>query len=511
MATTITLAALDSQGAAQISGGITHPGMTAHWNGAHPGVWIDPYNPVEFYYSSGTGIFSYHITNDVTTTHIANTGFQPDVIVRSFTDSKLYTFNYNSLQIYEVTDPTTPVLLSLTPTILIRTLAISADGTTFYYTGNDTRLFALDIATGVSTVLYTHGSVLGNNTYVLAADSKDGNTLYFTDANSDLYSYDIALDTTTLILATNAPQNAFCLQALDGVCYIGTWSKTGFGISRMLADGTGFDAYTPSLLNKVNMLDTVNKQIIQFDFSHKTRIFDVPSLGDWPVPPPPLTVTPTAITVNVVLEDTGAIAYRLTFTPDGGSEVTSVDSTTELTHNINNLLPTTNYTISLYTDTGSGFVFVDSVATTTLANSAANYAAGGADFADGSGGFDLTDLNDDSLALFSSVMDSLFTTGDDLAITLSGITRETTYAKVGGTLVVDKADTEPIVSIGFSGAALQTSTIDLTDDADVTTSYGVDYDPITDPVKASYTINGVTYVAGDSFILNGKKVTLAEF
>ena len=506
MATTITLAALDSQGAAQISGGITHPGMTAHWNGAHPGVWIDPYNPVEFYYSSGTGIFSYHITNDVTTTHIANTGFQPDVIVRSFTDSKLYTFNYNSLQIYEVTDPTTPVLLSLTPTILIRTLAISADGTTFYYTGLDTRLFALDIATGVSTVLYTHGSNLGNNTYVLAADSKDGNTLYFTDANSDLYSYDIALDTTTLILATNAPQNAFCLQALDGVCYIGTWSKTGFGISRMLADGTGFDAYTPSLLNKVNMLDTVNKQIIQFDFSHKTRIFDVPSLGDWPVPPPPLTVTPTAITVNVVLEDTGAIAYRLTFTPDGGSEVTSVDSTTELTHNINNLLPTTNYTISLYTDTGSGFVFVDSVATTTLANSAGNYTV--ADFDDGSGGFDLSNLNDDSLALFSDVMDSLFTGGDTVTLKIGGIVRTTTYAEIAGTLVIPQIETEPQISVGFSGASAQTASISLTDDNDVTTVYGVQYDGAATP---TYVIDGVSYGAGDSFIWNGKKVTLSEF
>ncbi len=264
---------------------------------------------------------------------------------------------------------------------------------------------------------------------------------------------------------------------------------------------SGFDGTSLQLTFANTTTDTVYVQLA-FTVTSTTA----GTTTTWSLPAP-LTVVSGVLTAEVTLEDSGATAYRISITPDGGSEVVSVSTTTELIHTISNLSPVTNYTVSLYTDTGAGFVSEASESITTLANISGNYDK--TDYDDGSGGFDLSEFNDTSLGHISEVMDSLFTTGDSISLEVDSIVRDTTFSNVAGTLTIDKLETEPIISVGFDGLASQTTSVNLTDEADVSTTYGIVYDGIeSDP---TYSINGGSYKAGQSLVLNGKKVTIFNF
>ncbi len=471
--------------------------------GSHDGVWVDPYNPEEIYYANASEILKYHLANDVYTV-VYSGPINFDTITRSFTDAKLYTFETNATGIYDVTDPTTPVQVA-TATGLVRALTTSADGTKLYYlTSNTSNLTEYVIATDTHTVIYSHGSTLGNNTYILTSDPTDGTYLYFMDANEDLYAYNVSLGTAALIIAGPVPKNVFCARAMDGVLYMAPWSQSTAGLLQINPDGTNQQVLTGSLLGKIMLLDTVNKKLFHIDFTKNIREFSVPNLGDVPpyVPPSSLTIVPgpvnALITIDVI---SGVTGHRLTYTEDGGSEVLAVTDLTELTYNISTLVPETIYTISLYTTDGSGYTFVESVSITTLANSASNYTI--SDFSDGTSGFDLTNLDATARDAISEVMDELFTTGDEIEVSLaSGGTANVVFVNRGGTVPV--ADVEAVLfPFDTAAGASQSATMTLSDN--VTTS-AVGYDETVD----SITISGVEYFVGDIFVLDGKKVTVSS-
>lgn len=95
------------------------------------------------------------------------------------------------------------------------------------------------------------------------------------------------------------------------------------------------------------------------------------------------------------------------------------------------LKPETDYTIRLYTSTGGVeyALHLENDATTT-ANSTANYDV--ADFSRGGGGgeFDLSDLNEDS-AKSVYVMNELFATGEEVVVTLPGVSKKTKFVNRG--------------------------------------------------------------------------------
>ena len=476
--------------------------------GAHDCVFVDPYNPEEILFAVGQELIKYHLANDTYVVY-ATAGLDLETLSWDFVNQKIYTYDYLSTSIYDVTDPSAPLLLSTPASGSMRGMCVGADGTKLYYlTNSSSDLTEYDIATGVSTVIYTHTGTLGNLTYLIASDPDDSNTLFFTDNNSDLLKYDVALGTTSVFITGSVAHNAFCMRVVDGALYLGTWNFSASGLLKIDVDGTNQEVLTGSLLNKCMALDTVNKKIFVLDFSRNLREYSVPLLGDIPELPPPLSVVPGVVSIVVTLEDAGASAYRITITPDAGSEVTSVSTTTSLVHTIN-ADPGTNYTVSLYSDTGAGFVLAGSVTTSTLTNSAANYDI--ENFNDGSGVYDLTSLNTTSLGLISEFVDDLFTSGQELDIVAGGVTRNAEVVSKTGTHTIPQADREPELVIGFTGATSgQTATFNLTDDLGANSDYTINYNESTGAVALS-TAPTVFYAPGESFVLNGKKVKVFEF
>lgn len=242
-----------------------------------------------------------------------------------------------------------------------------------------------------------------------------------------------------------------------------------------------------------------------------TSAYTVPDATTWTTSSPtvylegmeplaPLEVVPGVLTIGATITDTGANAYRISITPDGGSEIVSVSSTTDLTHTIQGLSPETTYTVSLYADVGSGFVFETADTVTTLANVSTNYETSA--FGDSTNGFDLTNLDETSRDLISSVMNDLFVTGDPVSVKLdNGQNVDTLFVNLGTSAPIE--DSEAVLAPFDSGnGAGQSVTMTLSD----TSTSSVDFNE----VASTIVIGGVTYSVGDTLVLDGKKVTIRE-
>lgn len=210
--------------------------------------------------------------------------------------------------------------------------------------------------------------------------------------------------------------------------------------------------------------------------------------------PPLLTVTARSINIIAVMSAvTGAIAYRLTVEGPTGGEVTKVSGTTVLEQNIVGIEPETQYTVRMYANTGSGYELSEEIVVTTLINDATSY--------------EVTDFDIDGLVTIDSlgqqlnvVINELFNTGDILGVSLnSNENVKSTFIKNGETLSIKNVTSTLIPFTTFSGTG-QNVTFILSDDV---TTVPITYDETLDNI----TVNSVSYNIGDSFILDGKKVT----
>jgi hypothetical protein len=214
-----------------------------------------------------------------------------------------------------------------------------------------------------------------------------------------------------------------------------------------------------------------------------------------------LTLTPRSINVFVVINPVeDAVGYRLTYQEIGGTELTFESRFTELTKNINPLLPETTYQIRLYADYGSGagFVLVELSTTTTLSDVVSNYDM--SDFVQDEGVFDFTDIIDSSADAISPILNSLFTTGDNVKVSLEDSTVvEANFVNIGDSVDITDEDTLLIPFDESSGSGQQIS-ITLSDSSVVILTY--------DETLETVTLNGETYPIGSSFIVDGKKLTI---
>ena len=154
-------------------------------------------------------------------------------------------------------------------------------------------------------------------------------------------------------------------------------------------------------------------------------------------------------------------------------------------------------------------LLVGSVDSSTAANIPGNYDA--SSFEEIGGGFDLSALNPSTLATFGEVLNDLFDTGSDIAVMVGGITRNTQFMRRGDTLVIPQEEREPSLSIPFitSAGSGQEASVTLTDDEGVSATFTLEYDE----TVGSISVDGgaTSFEPGESFILNGRKVTIQEF
>ena len=215
----------------------------------------------------------------------------------------------------------------------------------------------------------------------------------------------------------------------------------------------------------------------------------------------PLTITPRPQSLSiVVVAEQGATGYRITTQREGsGREVIALRSFTDPQQTIRNLVPATEYTVRLYSSTGTGFRFEAETIVSTLENSAANYDVN--EFLGPSGRFDISTLGNTSVGLISDVMNDLFTTDDAIDINISGRTRISRFVNRGDT--VDITNSEAVVApFSTGGGPGQAISMTLSD----ATSVAVTYDETTEEL----TIGPTTYNTGESLVLDGQKVTIVD-
>jgi len=189
----------------------------------------------------------------------------------------------------------------------------------------------------------------------------------------------------------------------------------------------------------------------------------------------------------------------VSYVGDDGKEITS--ETASLEHNITGLVSETEYVVRLYADTGSGYVLTEELTVTTLPNVAANYDV---NIFVKDGVINLSSLPENTISNVAEVMNELFTTGDVVSVSVQGKSElNTSFINLGDELSIDAIDGVllPFVEASSPG---QDVSVRLSDGS---TIVGINFDETVNTI----TVNGVTYSPGESFILDGKKVTVVEY
>lgn len=302
--------------------------------------------------------------------------------------------------------------------------AISFGGTTVYCATADNEIRSVGTDGLGDQLIFTTVGPVGT----LAPDPWDANTLVYIDG-SDLKYRNLATTVTTDVIVGDMNGSNY-LAVLDGVVHTALYFKTnkGFIITRL--DGTDVFEYLPEMtatftlnymLTSGLIVDSVNKKVYILSTTDNLfwTIIDA-NIADLPPDPSVFSVTPRPISLDVMWPATsGGTAYGVNYSVGAvgaQTEITSVTNTTNLNHSVRNLLPNTQYSVFLYYSTNSAApsILIGSNAYTTLPNIAGNHDSSAYD--DGSGGFDLSDLNSDSLETLEEVMNELFDSWDILSL-----------------------------------------------------------------------------------------------
>jgi hypothetical protein len=222
---------------------------------------------------------------------------------------------------------------------------------------------------------------------------------------------------------------------------------------------------------------------------------------DGNVIPPPIVASPSVTSIPLAFSAvSGATSYQITYEGPIGGEIVAVSGLTALEHNVTGVEPGTAYTIRLYADTGSGYQLEQESTTNTLPNVSTNYDK--LDYQEG-GFFNLRTLIASAFSSLSQVWNGVFGTGDVVSVEVPKKSNfKGSFINLGDTLSIKDISGVVLPFDPASGTGQGVNVI-LSDD---TTTVPIVYDETQDTV----TVNSVVYYPGQSFILNGKKVTVSS-
>lgn len=490
-------------------------------NFAQPGfadVFDDPYNPVEYYYkaSSGNILSKYNIATD-TTTDVNNYAISPDGIRRSYQtksiimhrDDKLLNLGQSASELANYTTLTTLLAGATfyTHPVNIDYMDVSFGGT-IYFRANTTEIWSVNEDGTNAQLLFSLAGTAGGP---LSTDPHDADSICYVDDGAIIHRY-ISTGVTTTVIAGPDYGDGRSIILYDGILYANfrffSTVPTNVGYIRTTITGTDTNTFVPAAgytWGHGFVMDTVNKVSYTLEdtkiyINYDSRIADLPD------DPSVFLVVPRPVSLDVSWQATsGAISYGVTFSHGAlgvNDEITSIASTTDFSHSIVNLDPNTEYSVYLYysINTLNPSILVGSNTYTTLDNIPGNYDTSSYD--DGSGRFDLGDYNADTLELIGDVMNEIFSTGDDISFNLNGKGIDARFVQRGGTVTIDQDASIAIPFITAAGAG-QSVTLTLSDTSTVTVAY--------DETTEDVTVDGTTYSPGESFKLDGRKVTIAKF
>jgi hypothetical protein len=214
-----------------------------------------------------------------------------------------------------------------------------------------------------------------------------------------------------------------------------------------------------------------------------------------------LTTSPRAVSIAVTVLVGDATAYRLTVQEAGSStERVVVNNFADPNQTIDNLIPETEYTVRLYSTTGSEYILEAESVVTTLVNSPASFDV--SDYGT-EGNYNLSSLDPESVGLISDLFNDIFTTGDSIEISVPGksVTKAVKFVNRGANVTI--TDTEALLApFSNNAGAGQSITLILSDSSSVEVLY--------DQTTEAITIGSDSYTSGESFVLDGRKATIVD-
>lgn len=500
---------------------------------------LDPYSPTEFLLSSSTnGVYKYNIPNDTIEQIAPYVVYLEDSVAscRSWSNKNVYfapnttgTIVYNAgvggskFGDYSTLAQFTadPANTAFTVSNRIRCMCSNYHNKEIYYAVDslsEIRAINQD-GTGDRTVLTTGGDVKG-----IAMDPFDPTSLVYTSANH-IWHADLTNPGTpviTQLTSTHLHGNTHDLVINNGTIYGQHWNRApNYGLFSVRVDGSDYFAVEHVNSTGDNIwtgargfaFDTVAKTVVSFNLQVGVNTLFDASISELPVDPSLILVRPSPIGLDISWGPVeGATGYGF-----GLASGTQADGNTVVIRT-SNLPPTTDrfrlnggispgetYTLYFYYTSTPGaaanLLVTATEITTPNTGSAADYDTSFFENENGDGGFDLSVLSSQNLGTISELLNELFDTGDSINMKLpSGRSVQTKMVRRGETAVLDEKDASMSVPFSASGGAGQSVSLTLTD----TSTVVVTYDETTEEIS----VGGNQYSSGESFLLDGKKVTI---
>lgn len=188
----------------------------------------------------------------------------------------------------------------------------------------------------------------------------------------------------------------------------------------------------------------------------------------------------------------GATSYMLTQTPDGESETTILDSSSDLSYNALDLNSNTSYTFNLYTDLDTETPVysitettpsISSISVLNLLTRITN---------------DITSLSDTAVSEIEETLSSVLSTDDVLTTSLGDLL----FISNSGSFV-SSGESENILT-PFQTSLGSGQSINITLDS---INYTVNYDDVNNQI----TLNGSKYNVGDDLVIGNYRINIRDF
>ena len=464
-------------------------------------TWLDPYNPSDIIYTQSSNIIKYNFATDTNTrlfyfhgiTKYGRTFSTKDII--GLANNRFINLGENAKHLVGSAPPTE----FYTHPQSIESFHCSFDGLIYFTVKTVNEVWTVKLDGSDAQLLFT----LNGTATSVATDPHNPTTLVYGDGNDLMYrNLDTGVSRVVIAGAKMALNNGIVV--LDDVIYTTyRWQNEGYlrvnidGVSDLDQGGRSWGVST--------LVDSVNQKVYILGFTdYAVRADASVAIASLPADPASMIVTtnPLGLLVQWGPID-GALQYRVgtSVGSEGENAITIRHTTVDELRYRYTAQPETTHTVYLYYDTSDATDVLHSSRTVqipALSNSAEDFDKSFFESSTNSDEYDLTPVDGD----FGIVLNDLFVSGDKLKVKASsGKHLNTRFVKRGGNIRVEKDDS---ISVPFSkdAGAGQSVSFTLSDDSTV----AVEFDETTE----SITINGVAYVSGETFILDGQKVTVVD-
>lgn len=213
-------------------------------------------------------------------------------------------------------------------------------------------------------------------------------------------------------------------------------------------------------------------------------------------------LTPWSTLVEASWSSIGnAMSYRLTI-DSGSGESLAIDNTTSLENVCFNLDPDTTYTFRLYYSTdGITYTLDKQESTATLSDTSANANIEVFEV-NGGGAYDLSPLNEATRSRLDVHINNVLTSGDQVILSDDRVKgKKLTLVARGATSPIPEGNAI-IFPFNPSIGSSQSATLQLSDSSTVLVSY--------DESENTISVRGTVFSAGDTFVLDDKKVVVYD-